>query len=334
MQKKLIALAVAGLMSAPVMAQSNVTIYGIVDVGMVYAKQGDNKFRGVESGTLRASRIGFKGTEDLGNGLKAKFNLEYGIAADTGTALTPRRSYLGLEGGFGFVGLGRQYSPGYDASVRDAGNFLLSGTFTPQAVLAGGAGATIRLAGAARWNNSINYRSKSYGGLEFQAIYALGEKNQDNDRSEDDKLGLGALYKNGPIEANVIYHRIDGGGSSDQKEWMLSGAYDFGVAKVSASWQTVDVGSMENDVWSVSGAIPVSQAGKVSLGYGQLNHEDSDLDADMWSIVYFHDLSKRTTAYAGYTRINNDKGSLRNFAVNADPGNNTDGFAVGVRHFF
>src|SRR5690554_193086 len=332
MQKKLIALAVAGLMSAPVMAQSNVTIYGIVDVGTVFSKQGDNKFRGVQSGIISASRIGFKGSEDLGNGLTAKFQLEYGINADVGGGPTgARQSWVGLEGGFGFVGLGRQYSPGHNNAAQMT-NFMNSSQFDPLSVLAGAAGATIRVAGSGRIDNSINYKSKSFGGLKFEALYGFGEQNQDNDRSEGDVLGLGALYKNGPIEATAVYHRVDGGAGDDQKEWLLGGGYDFGVANVNATWQQVKIGSNKDKVWTLTGTIPVSEAGKVALGYGHLSADDSDFDADMYSVVYFHRLSKRAMAYAGYTHINNDDGAVRTLGVNADASNNTSGFAVGFRH--
>lgn len=336
MQKKLIALAVAGLMSAPVMAQSNVTIYGIVDLGMVYAKQGDNKFRGIDSGVISASRLGFKGSEDLGNGLTAKFQLEYGITPDVGGGPTgARQSWVGLEGGFGFVGLGRQYSPGHNMAGQMS-NFMNSSRVDPLSVLSAAAGATINVGGPGRINNSINYKSKSFGGLKFEALYGFGEVNQDDDRSEGDVVGLGALYKNGPIEATAAYHRIDGGSGDDQKEWLLGGGYDFGVAQVNLTWQNVDVGSMDNDVWTITGSIPVSEAGKVALGYGHLSHDNSDLDADMYSVVYFHSLSKRTLAYAGYSHVNNDDGSVRPFRqeLNADAGNNGNGFVVGVRHTF
>ncbi|AUN95582.1 porin [Pseudazoarcus pumilus] len=336
MQKKLIALAVAGLMSAPAMAQSNVTIYGLVDLGMVYAKQGDNKFRGVQSGTVSASRIGFKGSEDLGNGLSAKFQLEYGIGADVGSGPTgARQSWVGLDGGFGFVGLGRQYSPGHNGAATMT-NFMNSSQMDPLSVLAGAAGATIRVAGSGRINNSINYKSKSFGGLKFEALYGFGERNQDDDRSEGDVVGLGAMYSNGPIEATAVYHRIDGGAGDDQKEWLLGGGYNFGVAQVNLTWQNVDAGSIDNDVWTITGTIPVSEAGKVALGYGHLSHDNSDMDADMYTVAYFHSLSKRTMAYAGYSHVNNDDGAVRPFSagLDADAGNNGNGFTVGIRHTF
>ena len=143
MQKKIIALAVAGLASTTAFAQSNVTVYGVVDAGYVYTSgnlaNGDKaKANAIESGILAGSRIGFKGEEALGNGLKAVFTLEYGLGIDgnnglggtTGAAVggtngsvlsaaAARQQFVGLGGGFGTVTFGRQYAPGYAATVRN-----------------------------------------------------------------------------------------------------------------------------------------------------------------------------------------------------------------------
>jgi predicted porin len=94
MQKKLIALAVASLASGAAFAQTNVTMYGIADAGYVYS-QGDaslrscgtNKFSGIQSGLLSGSRLGFKGEEALGNGLKAVFTLEYSLGIDNNSGV-------------------------------------------------------------------------------------------------------------------------------------------------------------------------------------------------------------------------------------------------------
>jgi predicted porin len=124
MQKKLIALAVASLASGAAFAQTNVTMYGIADAGYVWSQgdalvTGTNKFSGIQSGLLSGSRLGFKGEEALGNGLKAIFTLEYGAEhrqqlrrRATGGSLNARQQFVGLAGGFGTVALGRQYSPG------------------------------------------------------------------------------------------------------------------------------------------------------------------------------------------------------------------------------
>jgi predicted porin len=129
MQKKLIALAVASLASGAAFAQTNVTMYGIADAGYVYStgdgRRGsgnDNDFSGIQSGLLSGSRLGFRGEEALGNGLKAVFTLEYslnidnnsGVGNTTDGGLNARQQFVGLAGGFwGTVALGRQYSPGY-----------------------------------------------------------------------------------------------------------------------------------------------------------------------------------------------------------------------------
>jgi predicted porin len=123
MQKKLIALAVASLASGAAFAQTNVTMYGIADAGYVYSQgdaagSGTNKFSGIQSGLLSGSRLGFKGEEALGNGLKAIFTLEYSLNIDNNTGvgsgsggLNARQQFVGLAGGFGTVALGRQYAP-------------------------------------------------------------------------------------------------------------------------------------------------------------------------------------------------------------------------------
>ncbi|HOI51319.1 MAG TPA: porin, partial [Azonexus sp.] len=120
MQKKIIALAVAGLASTAAFAQSNVQIYGVVDVGYNRSSSSDTgalKSRNaLDSGLQSGSRIGFRGTEDLGNGLKASFVLEYGITADTGAGLSgpARQSFLALSNSYGTVAAGRQYTPQYE----------------------------------------------------------------------------------------------------------------------------------------------------------------------------------------------------------------------------
>jgi predicted porin len=116
-KKTLIALAILGAFTGVASAQTSVTVYGVADAGLVFEGGGaagsvTKLSTGVQSGT----RLGFKGVEDLGGGLSAKFLLETGIKIDTGgfnqggTAFG-RQDYVGLEGGFGSVTLGRQYTP-------------------------------------------------------------------------------------------------------------------------------------------------------------------------------------------------------------------------------
>ncbi|MDX5444511.1 MAG: porin [Zoogloeaceae bacterium] len=362
MQKKLIALAVAGLVSAPAFAQSNVQIYGVVDAGVVRGKADNNKFNGVQSGLLSASRIGFRGTEDLGNGLKAVFTLEYGINTDTGDGITgARQSFVGLQGGFGFVGLGRQYSPGHNISgLMDP--FGGSAAYSPYTLLSTAAGSSIVNGGNGRINNSISYKSPTMGGFALEAMYAFGENadqdDSDNNRDLGNLFGIGGSYKNGPLRAGVVYHRAEGGGGAglvpvetdDTREWMVGAGYDFGVVDLSVTYLDVkDPGARnaanaantdKSKLWTANAAIPVSASGKVLLGYGSLKLERagalSDQKVKSWTVAYTHSLSKRTTAYAGYRNVSNDDVTT----TTAVPGLSTPvdessrGFSVGVRHTF
>lgn len=369
MQKKLIALAVAGLVSAPVFAQSNVTVYGVADAYFGYGKMDDNKFTGVNSGGWAGSRIGFKGSEDLGNGLKGVFTLEYGIDIDQdegvgsrGTAANSttraRQQFVGLQGGFGFLGLGRQYSPGYYVLKYDAINVV---PFSPQFILAGAQGSNIVAGSAARVSNSINYKSPDFGGLTLNAIYGFNEENQDNNRQAGDLAAIGADYANGPLAIGLVYSQvkqdataipsektlapIHAGADETKKEAYLGAAYDFGMFKLMGSYQIIkDATAAEEDnkIWQLGGVVPVSSAGKVHLSYGQTDSDADDSDAAAWSLMYSHSLSKRTLAYVGYTQVDNDDNTA--YSVLAKNRDETTGalnfdedsrnFLIGLNHSF
>ena len=331
MQKKLIALAVAGLVSAPVFAQSsNVTVYGVVDAFVGYGKYDDNRFTGVTSGGLAGSRIGFRGVEDLGNGLKGVFTLEYGIDVDQnegigsrGTAKNSttraRQQFVGLQGDFGFAGLGRQYSPGYWAPAKyDA---IQTVPFSPQFVLANSRGSNIVAGSAGRVSNAINYKSPNWGGLTVNAIYGFNEENQEDNRRAGDLAAIGVDYSNGPLGVGLVYSQVKqdagalasekaiAGADETKKEWYLGAGYDLGMFKLVASYQQIKDATAAEDkdkVWQVGGVVPVGAAGKVHASYGRLDADADDSDTDAWTLLYSHSLSKRTTLYAGYSQIDND----------------------------
>ncbi len=357
MQKKLIALAIAGLVSAPVFAQSNVTVYGVVDAFVGYGKYDDNKFTGITSGGLAGSRIGFRGTEDLGNGLKGVFTLEYGIDIDQNegigsrgtaknSATRARQQFVGLQGDFGFVGLGRQYSPGYWTSAKyDA---IPTVPFSPQFLLAMASGSNIVAGSAARVSNALNYKSPNWGGLTLNAIYGFNEENQDNERGAGDLAAIGLDYSNGPLGVGLVYSQVkqkDGAIGTEKfqpnnlgtptlgivnglpavvpgalttldetkKEWYLGAGYDLGMFKLVASYQQIKdaTAAEEKDkIWQVGAVVPVTAAGKVHVSYGRASADSvDDADAAAWTLLYSHGLSKRTTIYAGYSQINNDDNS-------------------------
>ena len=356
MQKKLIALAVAGLVSAPVFAQSNVTVYGIADAYMGFGSHGDNDFAGVESGGLSGSRLGFRGAEDLGNGLKGVFTVEQGFAIDTGSGLggSSRQAFVGLSGGFGTVSLGRQYAPGYDFQY-DA---LLSSAISPQAILSGGAGASIAPNSDARWDNSVAYNGM-FSGLKVRAIYSMAGNENTNwtgtnwaDPSDDDAMGLGLEYANGPLKVGAVYQVLqtasNAAGADDQTEWLLGGSYNFGAATLALSYQDAEsVGNVKGDdgkLWQVGVIVPVGVAGNVHLAYGELKADNvigtQSAKSKSYTLAYTHALSKRTTAYTGYNRTDNDTGLDLGPVDDLDKtglrngGENSDLFGVGVRHTF
>ena len=356
MQKKLIALAVAGLVSAPAFAQSNVTIYGVADAYMGFGSHGDNDMAAINSGGLSGSRLGFRGTEALGNGLNAVFTFEQGYNIDDGTGLgnESRQSFVGLSGGFGAVTLGRQYAPGYDFQY-DA--FASSPILSAQSILSNyDAAVTIDASNGSRWNNSVAYNG-SFSGLKVRAIYAMGA-NEDTygvqdpntglvkamDPSDDDRFGLGVEYANGPLKVGAVYHYLSDPasltGTDDQQEWLVGGSYNFGVLTLAGSYQQTDNAGFNDgvdvDIYQLGVIVPVGAAGNVHVGYGELDSDAADAKAKSYSIAYTHALSKRTTAYAGYNRTDNDNGL--GIGVVAAPagvtGDEANVFAVGVRHVF
>ena len=357
MQKKLIALAIAGLVSAPAFAQSNVTIYGVADAYMGFGSHGKNDLSAVQSGGLSGSRLGFRGTEDLGNGLKGVFTLEQGFDISKGTGLgdASRQAFVGLAGGFGAVTLGRQYAPGYDFQY-DA---LVSSAISPQAILSGAAigdsidgtgivsALTINPGSSARWDNSVAYNG-SFAGLKVRAIYAMGNNETNTYKNgtltapqedlvrtskagDDDRMGLGVEYANGPLKVGAVYHYLKSAtnsatllkgsadeeklGLDDQKEWLIGGSYNFGVLTLAGSYQQADnvayIKDLDADLWQLGVIVPVGAAGNVHVGYGEVKYEEpgeADAKSKSWTLAYTHALSKRTTAYVGYNETKNDDG--------------------------
>ena len=348
MQKKLIALAAAGMLSAPAMAQMNVTIYGVVDA---YAKStwGDGKrSTGVDSGGENGSRLGFRGSEDLGNGLKAVFDLQFGsIPVETGGGLTTTRTaFVGLAGDFGTLVAGRIQPAGYFESYYF--DPAMAHFFSPvqrlqKGIAARGVGASINTGwnAAARQNNAINYQSPSFGGLKASLTYGFGEQNSG---SRQGFSSVGLDYTNGPLKAGYVYQGINNiaGTSTDQREHFIGASYDFGMVSVLGSWQSARVTgsgfSSETDkVWSVGAKFKLGSATEILLGYANADVDAADGDGKGYTIGAIYALSKRTHLYGGYGRVVNGDATSRfnwreDFAIANGKAVNTLGF--GIDHKF
>jgi predicted porin len=375
MQKKIIALAIAGLVSGAAWAQSNVTIYGVADTGYVYSSQGKAKFSGIHNnGLWSGNRLGFRGEEALGNGLKAVFTYEFGnIDIDRSGGINgTRETFVGLSGAFGTVTVGRQGSPSYKFFGATSSNGITTVQPTNLAFnsnMGFGAGTsavgTIGTGGPGRWDNSIAYHSPSFSGLDFRAVYSFGENVRESfgqASSDASKFGIGVRYTNGPLYLTAIYETqfdddgdipyTNAGNDIDSiKSWAIGGNYDFKVVQLFANYaqgkqnQPAGADDIKRKLWSVGLAVPVSAAGKVRLEYMQYKAKDvDDGKAKGFGIGYDHDLSKRTKVYVIASKIKNDDGmnwgygAVRDVAglgANDDGfGENSTNFAVGISHSF
>ncbi len=317
------------------------TVYGVADAAVGFGGHGDNDFSGIVSGVLSGSRIGFKGTEDLGNGLKAVFTVEQGFDIGNGNEHIAgkqfsRQAFVGLGGSFGTVSLGRQYAPGYFFNY-DA---VLGALVSPQSILSSNGGLTITPNSAARWDNSVAYTG-SFSGLTARAIYSMNAVETDPNPNDDDAYGLSLDYANGPLSVGGVYQVVQNN-AEDQQEWGIGAGYDFGVVKLTGSYQAFDglgfVKGAEGDLWQVGLIVPVGAAGNVHLAYGEYDRDDlNNRGAESWTVAYTHALSKRTTAYVGYNSTENESGT-NGFGLVAgstgDLGDDSDLFVVGLRHTF
>ena len=347
MNKKLLAAALSAAFVAPA-ALADVTTYGVINSSVEFAKAtgattSSQDFKSVNRVTANNSRIGFKGWEDLGNGLKALFTLEYGLAVDantgigTGTA-TARQQFVGLTGGFGTVVAGRLQTTGLDFAVASSalGSSPALGAFNVV-----GTGSSIATAAAksvvnagARASNAVAYISPSFGGVTLAYNHArLSEAAATlvTNTSDDYANLVSASYAGGPVTAGLVYGKISvpsTAGSDDNTEWGVRAGYDFGVAKLQAAYQTSKdkaIGNGKDKKYVVSVSAPIGAKVGVIAEYAALSQDKTAAadDQKAWTLASTYSLSKRTTAYAGVVQRNPEGGS-----------NNVTTYAAGLRHSF
>jgi len=343
MKKSLLALAVLSAFAGAASAQTNVSIYGLVDVAVT---RSDTNAAGVtgepvwslDGGnfTKNGSRIGFKGSEDLGGGLSAIFTLENGFTADDGRLgqggrLFGRQAFVGLQGGFGAVKFGRQYTPMHIAlDTIDPFGTGMAGN------IAGLSGDNINSPmfnnNGVRTDNTINY-SLTAAGLNAQIAYSLGEVAGDN--SAGRQIGLGLGYANGPINVQFAYHDSNANPSAtppvanDVKTTLLGGTFNLGVAKLHAGFQTnkadvaaTGVTAIKDRNWMLGASAPVG-AGEVRATFVRSDDRlAANTDSDLYALGYVHNLSKRSNVYTAYGRVSNKTTPDANL------------FQVGVQHKF
>lgn len=346
MKKSLLALAVLGAFAATAQAQSSVTIYGIVDAGITMQSKStpnNNKLFALTSGGMSGSRLGFKGTEDLGGGLKANFVLESGFNTDTGalnsqeanqTNLFRRTSTVGLSGAFGSVNLGRQTDFAY--SGVNGGTAVYStqgymGIFTDD-----NGSAQARLAGS-RTDNSIRYDMPNFNGLTGGVMYGFGE--QTGAGSAGQSYSAGLKYDNGPISFGGSYYQSKfgttpsdsslngfsstgaqlpngtGAGNTALKTFTLGASYNFGSSLLYGNWSRVKMATAT----AATGTF-------INPGFTTNASNSANDKLDLYEIGYNYDL---TSSLKLLTGISHTRAS---FVTGASAGN-INMVAGGVDYF-
>lgn len=366
MKKTLIALAVAGTFAAPAFAAtSNVDVYGKVRVSVDNITAGNTAAGGNNDGWQiadRVSRIGFKGSEDLGGGLKALWQIEQQITLDAGGTLGGaglRNTFVGVNGGFGTVIVGRHDTPYKLAGSAD----LFADTIADSQ--ASGTGIIGRNGFDTRAANTVAYVSPTFSGFHFAAAVVPGEENiagagaaagfGNDARGLMDAYSLAGIYSNGPLNVSVAYENYDkdtntvvGGAAatdSDMNAVKFNVGYTMGDIKLGYTYERSD------DQYANTAANPQSTdkahllsaaygMGPITLmaQYGRFNDSANGAtqaanDLTRWVLGANYSLSKRTSAYVAYM---NDNYKLANeSSQNATAAvRDTKGLTIGLNHDF
>lgn len=352
MKKTLIALAALGTLAGSAFAQSSVTIYGVLDASVESVK-GDKTVTRISSDNLATSRLGFKGVEDLGGGLKGKFVLEHNVKVDTGAQgnsarLWDRAAWVGVEGGFGELRLGRQ-----DSSIGLlAGNTNILGAqaYDDFKIAKTFAGDVYR-----RTDNAITYLlPKLADGLtaELQYSTAVGSSSTAGTEAPNDigrTYGANLQYAAGPFALGLgyIHVKIDTANSAtntasttvDERDEgvLVFGSYDFGAAKLTAYYNQDDRSTDDDkrDLYGIKVGVPFG-AFTLQAGVSKVKNVDfvKDADATIVALKGVYTLSKRTAVYALATYVSNDNASRLGIVAPTANDKNTHGIALGLRHSF
>jgi predicted porin len=371
MHKTVIALAIAGLAAAPAFADSNVTLYGVVDYGYLI-RSGDSGLQKncastgaaaagcakqeFSSGISTPSRLGFKGAEDLGNGTKAIFELEAGFVANTGDNSIPgaggtvpesgpvfrRHSWVGLTGDWGTLIGGRV----------DGARYGVAGRYDP--FEHGGVANMGSLQGhVTRGDNAVAFVTPNYEGLYAVLAYSanlVGPEHVFNTGDLRDWI-VQPNYVQGPISVTLNYEHITSHNSPINlviKAYVVGASYDFGVAKLTGYWEHVvtdaDVACKEGvncdeNSWMIGTVVPVTESDKIRASY--VDYKDKSPAADScrkWGIGGLHFLSKRTNFYLDFASISQrDKGHCTIYqtptASSDDAGSASNQTGVGTRGY-
>ena len=370
MNKKLVALAVAGAFALPLAAEAQtgaqVTLYGRANMDLEFVKASgagaaDGSTTTVTRVSSNSSRFGLRGTEALGGGLTAFFQVENSVnwdgnGAGNANTIANRETFVGLQGSYGQIWLGRSLSPYDDTTpIWASGPYNYNtGLFNNSSLWANNSNAIGGEAIAGyddRYSNSIRWNSPTWSGFTVEVQLASKENT-----AHSWGFFPGVFYNNGPIQAGFTYARHDKircynaagtsyapcaassgitGLAAKDDAFTLAGSYDFGVARVALMYEHLKyetpTGDLKRDMWGISGTIPMGGGlwyvyyGRAGDGKGGASDSEtrinslkhgSDTASSNFEIGYRYDLSKRTSLNAGYVMIRNDARANYTFNVN------------------
>lgn len=354
MKKTLAAALLSGLLAAAAHAQSTVNIYGILDTGLVKESGSD-----VRMGDYMSSRIGFKGSEDLGNGLKATFELEQRFRLNNGK-LSGNYSWdeklrkrlgrnddmqwtgyanVGLAGSWGSVRLGRVMS-------MIAETFTLIDPFDQNGIAS--SYSINSLLHSHFLSDTVRYESPNMNGFELGLTYTLGDdKHGDSDeerfvrREGNDGFGINPRYRNGPVLLLANFERVADSGNSYL--WDVGGAYQWGDLRLFLGYERTVfkldelVGKSGNQSEWLTGLFYRMGPHIILASYnrGEIDAGIYDGHANKYAVGYNYEFSKRTTLYSSLTYVDNSDpviGAIYN--SNGTERGSMTGIQIGLNHKF
>ncbi|WP_338759711.1 porin [Massilia sp. METH4] len=320
--------AIAGTLGQLASAQTGVTVYGVVDAGIVRESGGpQGSVTSLQSGVQSASRLGFKGIEDLGSGLSANFKLETGINVDNGSStqtgrLFGRHASIGLAGGFGSVDIGRFFNVVTNAMIADPFG-------------AGHEGAYSNIINfALRTQNAVYYTSPTVGGFTGEASYGFGEVPGHSSANRD--IGAAIGYAAGPLTVKIAREETENGtGKNKLRISNINTVYDFRFVRVGLAYNVnKDDLIVDSRDWLVGASVPW---GLHTLIASYIRHKDrtsAAQHASQIAIGYTYTLSRRTSLYMSHAHIVNKNGALFTVGNMTEYGTGNKGTALGITHRF
>lgn len=377
MKKSLFALAVFGAFAGAAQAQSAVTVYGSIDAGVRHKDNmnpgGDSRIE-MASGLFSSNRLGFRGTEDLGGGLNARFNLELGFTSDTGAQagaantlggtatnqLFDRAATVGLGGAWGAIDFGMQYSVAFKIiGGYDPFSYKFIGIIPLAGAAAGNQGTTVSSAiGNTRFGNDIQYIG-TFGPLTIGAEHSFGEAA--GETSDNTASAVGAKFTAGPLNIGAAYtKRKPNLGTSaaqnfqDNTQWTIGAAVTMGPARIAAGYideeqnnMTIGVNRETRNAW-VGGSYNFTPAMALTAGYYQTKLDQGAADARRKLLIVggTYNFSKRTNLYVNVDRAKFDgnatfgsaggtfAGAVGAAFVQPTGQDSQTGISVGLHHLF